>query len=164
MLEATEIITCLDLEPHPEGGFYKRFYTGQSFSLSQGVRPISSSIYYLLTKDSYSSWHQLKSDELWFFHEGCPIEVHCFDPSGGYFSQKIGLIENERMPQALIPAGTIFAASIDSRTSYPSDWALISCVVSPGFDFEDFSLISASQLLALHPEHADIIRRFSRYE
>lgn len=47
MLQASDIITCLDLEPHPEGGFYKRFYTGLPFSAPQGVRPVSSSIYYL---------------------------------------------------------------------------------------------------------------------
>ena len=126
--------------------------------LERGERFASTIIYYLLAKGEYSSWHVLTSDETWFFHEGCGLIVHLFSENC-YKERSMGanLLVGEE-PQLTIPAGTTFAAEL--RES--GEWCLISCTVSPGFDFEDFSFGDAEALLGAFPENCELIERLAR--
>ncbi|MFP6887495.1 MAG: cupin domain-containing protein [Opitutales bacterium] len=158
-MTAEEVVEKLRLERHPEGGWYRRsFKSSERLMLERGVRFASTSIYYLLAKSEYSSWHVLASDETWFFHEGCGLIVHLFGENG-YEMRRLGvnLLAGEE-PQLIIPAGTTFAAEL--RES--GEWCLISCTVCPGFDFEDFSFGDAEALLGAFPENCKLIERLGR--
>jgi len=37
----------------------------------------------------------------------------------------------------------------------------VSCIVSPGFEYEDFELGERDALLAAYPEHAEIVTAFT---
>ena len=154
----------LNLDPHPEGGYYKETfrstdpcYTNQD--RYSGSRRMATSIYFLLESDIFSAFHKLKSDEIWYFHAGSPTRVHCISPQGSHFELHIGHDpEKNQFPQIVIPKDHWFAAEVMEKDSY----CLVGCQVSPGFEFSDFELAKRSDLLALFPEHHLLIHRFTR--
>ena len=140
MIEALQVIEALHMKPHPEGGYYAETYRhGRTIELEDGSkRNLSTTIYFLLSGNDKSHFHRLSSDETWFFHFGEPIELIMLK-DGKKISCTIGHnITDGALPQLLIPANTWFAAHIPSRKNF----SLVSCTVSPGFDFADFELAS----------------------
>jgi predicted cupin superfamily sugar epimerase len=130
----------LDLQPHPEGGWYRETYrSARSLSLDgyDGDRATATAIYFLLNPGEESAWHVVKSDELWFWHAGGPLTLRLGGdgPQPGEATEITLGVGAGREPQVLIPAGVWQAAAPGSDES-----VLVSCVVSPGFDFADFRL------------------------
>jgi uncharacterized protein len=163
-----DLVKQLNLEPHPEGGFYKETYRSAEFILHSalgnkfsGSRNFSTGIYFLLTGTNFSAFHRIKQDEMWHFYTGQTLLVHVIDPFGHYACHKVGLnLNSGEFPQLVVPAGCWFASEIESHSS--EDYTLVGCTVAPGFDFEDFELASADELSGLFPEHSSIIRRLTR--
>lgn len=158
-----QLITKLNLLPHPEGGFYRETYrSNDGVELKEpfnGVRSFSTCIYFLLSSDSFSAFHRIHQDEIWHFYDGSSVNLHIIFPDGKYVFQKIGTdILNEQMPQFVVPAGCWFAANIEIER----DFSLVGCTVSPGFDFKDFELGERKDLLANFPQYEDLIFRFTR--
>lgn len=157
MESAAYWIQKLKLTQHPEGGYYRETYRSQEKVRTKvGIRSSATSIYFLLEGENISHFHQLTSDELWYYHHGSSTIIHMIDQDGNYNTEKLGR-DHDTALQILIPAGVIFAAEVEDKKSY----ALMGCVVSPGFDFADFKLYAKNELLALHPEHEAIIKRFT---
>ncbi|MBS4189984.1 cupin domain-containing protein [Bacillus sp. FJAT-49705] len=153
-------ISKLGLTPHPEGGYYKRTYEAEGKTeLGKGKeRKLYTSIYFLLRSEDISHFHRLKSDELWYFHGGSPLTIHVIDEQGEYKEYKLGLnLDNGEVPQALISKNTIFGSSVQELDSF----SLVGCMVSPGFDFEDFELFTQKQLLKQYPQHEEIIMKMA---
>jgi len=125
----------LDLEPHPEGGWFRQTWASPvSVTLPDGrVRPTATLIYFLLPAGESSAWHRVSSDELWLAHTGTvTLELGGDGPAPVALSTQ--MVSSDQQPQALVPAGTW-------QRTLPTDTdALVSCVVSPGFDFADFEL------------------------
>ena len=144
-------IDKLQLQPHPEGGFYKETYRSET---SLDGRASATSIYFLLRPGDVSHFHILDADELWYFHDGSTVRVHCIDQKGGYSYKDLG--RNGDL-SILIPANTTFAAEVLSD----DDYILVSCVVSPGFEFSKFHLYERDELLEKYPNHSGLITRFT---
>ena len=125
----------LDLEPHPEGGWYRQTWVSpENVSLSGGrVRPTATLIYFLLQAGESSAWHRVSSDEIWLGHVGQVRLQLGGDGDVPAEETEIVVGTTDRL-QALVPAGTW------QRTVPGTDDALVSCLVSPGFDFDDFEL------------------------
>jgi len=134
---AEDVISELSLRPHPEGGWFKRTYTsGIEVESSNGIRPCSTSILYLLKRGEVSRLHYLDADETWYFHEGATLALHQFD-RGNYQSVIIGNTQfSGALQQWTIRAGIIFGAVPDPAPPY--DWSLVSCSVAPGYLAEGF--------------------------
>jgi predicted cupin superfamily sugar epimerase len=141
-------IEHLNLLPHPEGGYYKETYRcAEEISVPEGKRNISTAIYFLLEEKNKSHFHRIKSDELWFFHEGAALEIFCLTKDK-LTSVLLGKnLESGECLQAIIPAGCWFASKVKNETGY----ALVSCTVAPGFDFKDFELGKKADLLKTYP-------------
>lgn len=155
-MTAQDWISKLGLEEHPEGGYFSEGYRSHvTLSAEDIERNLATSIYYLLESGEISHWHQLASDEVWYFHAGSDLMVHMFI-DGIYEQHLVGLSENAK-PQLVIPAGSVFAAEVANEDSY----GLVGCMVSPGFDFEDFRLVSAEELLDIFPEQKELIEAFA---
>ncbi len=153
------LIEKLNLKPHPEGGFYSETYRStESITTVYGERNLSTAIYFLLTSENVSKFHRIKSDELWFFHEGSNLTVHTLS-NQGHKQLSLGNPSetSASSPQHLVHAHTIFGSSVDEPNSY----ALVSCVVSPGFDFADFELFERKELTNLFPQAEKIIRKLT---
>ena len=154
--ELKALVEKLHLQVHPEGGYYSETYRSTEKIASKN-RALVTSIYFLLTSENVSKFHRIKSDEIWFFHAGSPLIVHTLDQFG-HHENRVGLdLENGENPQFLVPKDTIFGSSVLHDNSY----SLVSCVVAPGFDFEDFELFTKADLLPLFPEHEAIISRLT---
>ncbi|MFJ7972181.1 cupin domain-containing protein [Psychrobacillus sp. NPDC096389] len=157
--DADYYIQHLGLEAHPEGGYYKSTYASkETYDAFGKTRKQYTSIYFLLGEGDVSHFHRLKSDELWYFHGGSSLIVHVIDEEGNYVEHKLGLdIANGESPQVLVPRNSIFGSSVVDNGAF----SLVGCMVSPGFDFEDFELFTQSELLEKYPDHEQIIRKMA---
>ena len=153
-LSAADWITRLELEPHPEGGFFRETYRSTTGVLTpQGTRAAATHIYFLLRSGECSHLHRIQSDEGWHFYAGSPLVIHQF--AEGYSSTVLGDLEHGRSPfQAVVPAGVWFGAE-PLREGY----SLVGCTVSPGFDFKDFELADSDALHKRYPDHAALLQR-----
>lgn len=155
-MNAKDWIEQLQLLPHPEGGYYRETYRCSTEVLFNGFperRNISTAIYFLLQDKNKSHFHRIKSDELWFFHEGSTLEVLYLTPQG---VKTILLGKNNlagEQLQAVIPAGVWFGARVKNSEGY----ALVSCTVAPGFDFHDFELASKERLSKEFPGNEKLL-------
>lgn len=159
-MNGKEIVEKLGLQEHPEGGFYKETYwSHQTIETDKNVyRNISTAIYFLLENENKSLFHRIKSDELWFFHQGEALEI-VFIKEGVLNTIILGNnLENGEVVQATIPANTWFA----SRVKNLKEYSLVSCTVAPGFDFTDFELAKREDLLNEFPNLKETIEKFTK--
>lgn len=160
MPSAKEWATLYDLKDHPEGGYYKQ--TGSSSQIIKSNTgldvPLYTNILFLLEDTNPSNFHQIQSNEVWYFHDGSPLTVHLIDPATGRYEKVIlgrDINKGENF-QYEVPAGIIFGSSVDTG------FALVSCMVSPGFDFREFKLFERSDLLSRYPDHSEVITKLTR--
>jgi hypothetical protein len=142
-----ELITTLDLKPHPEGGFYRQIFQSTvqvTPTDKRGARAALTTIYFLLPEGSVSRWHQVASDEVWHLYEGGPLELLELSASGhSVLRHRLGPIgSGADAPVCTIAAGVWQAA----RPLGP--YAFVGCTVGPGFDFADFRLLADDHVLA----------------
>lgn len=135
-----KLISKLQLEAHPEGGYYKEIYRNErSFNPEgfDGERSLGTSIYFLLIENQSSALHRIKSDEIWYYHLGGTLEIIEQDDSGTETRTRLGCdLENGDQLQYVVKAGKWFGA----QPLKGSGFCLVGCQVSPGFDFKDFEL------------------------
>jgi len=153
----------LELLPHPEGGWYKEVYRAEESIAPEGLperfdgpRSFCTSIYFLLAGDNVSTFHRIKSDELWHFYAGDGLTVHIIAADGEYNALQLGNGPGETF-QGMVPAGSWFGAEPKD-----SGYALVGCTVAPGFDFADFELAERSRLTSEFPQHRELIERLTR--
>lgn len=155
MKSAEYYIRELKMEPHIEGGYFK-----ESFLSLDKIenKNLWSSIYFLLTTDEVSNFHRLKSDEMWYHHDGEALTIYMINPEGKLITKQLGNnIENGEEPQVLVPKGYIFGSAMNKE-----GYALVGCMVAPAFTYDDFELFDRNYLLNLYPEHEEVILRLTR--
>ena len=166
MQSAQSFIKQYQLQPHPEGGWYKETYKSTELlplaALPQrfnGDRSFSTAIYFLLEQGNFSAFHKIKSDECWHFYTGEPLVVYIISQQGALDIIELGNdINKGHVFQYVVPANCWFA----SRPAAESNFCFVGCTVAPGFDFEDFDLADAAELSKLYPQHRDIIHELCR--
>jgi len=156
---ATELIRELSLEPHPEGGYFREVFRSPHQVKPLDKRPTRSAlttIYFLLVEGQHSRWHRVASDEAWHFYEGDPLVVYWIDGENGVHEEVLASGSSNGRPLCVVPAGCWQAAK--PRGGY----SLVGCTVGPGFDFQDFEMISnesaeAMQITALDPDFRELL-------
>lgn len=164
-MTAQEIIDFLDLQEHPEGGYFKETYRSEEIIPNseldpsfEGDRNVSTGIYFLLTSDKFSAFHKINQDEMWHYYKGASLKLHMISKDGNYSSVIIGNdLSQGEVPQFTVPAGDWFAAEVNHENSY----TLVGCTVAPGFDFRDFVLPTSKELVNIFPEHKTIIHKLT---
>jgi predicted cupin superfamily sugar epimerase len=143
MTEIPEWVSRLDLDPHPEGGWFRETWRSELIldgtalpAHYGGPRAAGTAILFALLPGQESAWHTVRGAELWLYHRGSPVELE-FGPDPGSASTLVlgSDIDAGQCPQLLVPPGHWQRAR--PRGDEPS---LVSCVVVPGFDFADFAL------------------------
>lgn len=132
-LAPSEIIRLLNMQPHPEGGQYVETYRAPA---QEGGRPSTTAIYYLLQADEVSAWHRIDADEVWLWHAGGPLALTLSPPDGKSATPyQLGAdLRAGQRPQLVVPANHWQTAETLGA------WTLVSCTVSPGFEFDGFEL------------------------
>ena len=165
MKDAKYFIEKLDMTAHPEGGYYKEsFISAENITDSDltttfdDKRILWTSIYFLLRNGEVSNFHRLKSDEMWYYHSGSPLTIYMITPEGELITEQLGLdIEKGEKPQVLVPKNYIFGSAMNNK-----GYALVGCMVSPGFEFSDFELFERDTLLNLYPKYKETIEKLTR--
>jgi predicted cupin superfamily sugar epimerase len=157
-------IDHLELNPHPEGGFYRATYkadltiAGSALpSTFGGNRAASTAIYFLLEGKDFSAFHRIAADEVWHFYAGNSLIVYVIDAEGNASELHLGSGARGCF-QAVVKAGCWFA----SRLREPAGFALVGCTVAPGFEFEDFELATRAELIRVYPAHRKLIEELTR--
>ena len=166
MLSVKDIVKKLDLQPHPEGGYYKETYRSEDIIRDtilgnefNGSRNLCTGIYYLLESDDFSALHKINQDEMWHFYLGEAIELTMISEAGELSMVTIGNnVSNGEVLQFVVPKRNWFGARLLKANSF----ALVGCTVSPGFDFNDFKLGEREELLNKFPQHDEIIESLTR--
>ncbi len=166
MSEIQHLIEKFNLEPHPEGGYFKETYRSnghiENSALPKaytGSRNYSTCIYFLLTSDTFSAFHKIHQDEIWHFYAGSPLKLYIISDTGEYSEHLIGNNFSEgQVPQFVVPGRHWFAA----KTLKVDSYSFVGCTVAPGFDFADFVLPERAELISKFPQYEDIITRFTR--
>ncbi len=155
-------IKHLELQPHPEGGFFKETYRASEIISAlpdrfEGGRNFSTAIYFLLRSKDRSVFHRIKSDELWHFYDGSCLSIYVLTSQGLKVHRLGANLEMGESLQVVVPANSWFGARLES----PNSFALCGCTVSPGFDFQDFEMADRQKLLMEFPDHEKIITELS---
>jgi predicted cupin superfamily sugar epimerase len=161
-------IAQLNLRPHPEGGWFRESYRADETiartalpARFTGPRAFATAVYFLITRDVFSAFHRIRSDEIWHFYAGDAVTLTVLDVDGS------GRLTTARLgtdpacgetPQVVIPVGAWFAAEVDMAGRF----ALVGCTVAPGFDFADFELGERANLIRRYPQHREAIERLTR--
>ena len=159
-------IEKLQLEAHPEGGYFRQSYKADLVVAKEalpagfaGDRAASTAIYFLLERENVSAFHRLRSDEVWHFYAGDPLVVHVIGPEGDYSQIVLARdLEAGQVLQAVVRAGCWFASHVADWKSF----AVVGCTVSPGFEFEDFEMGRREELAESFPQHRKLIERLTR--
>jgi len=136
-----DLVKLHNLDPHPEGGFYKETYRSE----------FSTGIFYLLTKGQKSSLHRIKSDEMWHFYGGDALIVVELTSEGGLKETRL----DSKNVQYVVPQGVWFGAYLPDDSEY----SFVGCTVAPAFNFEDFEMGNKKSLLSEFPDVKDMINK-----
>lgn len=130
---ARAVIDRLGLAPHPEGGWYRETWRADA---APGTRAGGTAILFLLEEGRRSHWHKVDAAELWLWHAGAPLDLLTAAADAGPIVTTTlgGDPPRDHAPQGIVPKDHWQAA--DARAG----WALVSCVVVPGFSFDGFTL------------------------
>jgi predicted cupin superfamily sugar epimerase len=167
MHSAEEIIDFFGMQPLPgEGGYYIETYRATE-KIAQGALPqryssdrnFSTTILYLLTADTFSSLHCVKSDEIFHFYMGTAVTMLQLFPDG---SDKIVTLGSDifagQQVQVTVPAGSWQGCCLSKTGRF----ALMGTTVSPGFEFADFETADREQILKQYPRQRDLIIKLTR--
>lgn len=149
------IIRQLNLNPHPEGGYFRETYRSKQTVNVAGemMRSAGTGIYFLLKEGDISDWHRVQSDELWHFYRGDDLVLEVIDQNKKFRQLKLGGgFSDDTEFQHLVPQNCWQRAYSTGR------YSLVGCMVSPGFEFEDFEMIDVDELAMDYPEIADQIK------
>lgn len=129
-----EIVRLLNLQRHPEGGWFVETFRDPETDATGRAR--STQIYYLLGGDDVSAWHRVDAAETWHWYAGGPLVLTLSPPDGkGASVHHLGPdLRAGQRPQCVVPAHHWQTAESLGA------WTLVGCTVAPGFQFEGFEL------------------------
>ncbi|KAK7363318.1 hypothetical protein VNO77_05457 [Canavalia gladiata] len=175
-LTASEIAKKLNLQPHPEGGFYAETFRDHSVHLSTSQlppeykvdRPVSTSIYFLLPSGSVSRLHRIPCSETWHHYIGHPITIVELNEKDGTpkFTYLGSDLRENQVPQYTVPPNVWFGSFPTEDFSVSADggfvaaeprdkethFSLVGCTCAPAFQFQDFELAKRSHLVSRFPQ------------
>lgn len=140
MTKVQQLIEALKLVPHPEGGWYRETWRAPA---APGERAIATAIHFLLERGQRSHWHFVDAAEIWLWHAGDPLLLR--------------LAQGRAGPVRTITMGPdVLAGQVPQHVVRQAEWqaaapvadgaegyTLVSCVVTPGFEFSGFTLAPA---------------------
>ena len=147
---AEELIQALGLQPHPEGGAFAETYRCPLTLHTHAEGNLATAIYFVLRGGQSSAWHKVVSDELFLHQGGDPYLLRRIDETGALIHEPVGIdVAAGQRPQRLVPANQWQAAVVVAGGQH--GYALVACIVTPGFDYADFQMATPDQVGELYP-------------
>lgn len=142
---ARELRETLQLQPHVEGGHYRRIHPPKSADDGAGERHALSAIHYLLEAGEVGRWHRVNAEEAWHFVEGDPLELLIYNSANKSLERcSLGPLAPGVSSMVVVPAGAWQAARPLGR------YALMTCLVAPAFQYDGFEMLAEDAPLAGH--------------
>lgn len=176
-MNAEEIKARLGLRPHPrEGGWFAETWRAEETMAGEALperygagvgpgaepdlkRAAGTAIYYLLEPGNFSEMHRLRSDEVFHFYLGDPVEMLQLWPDGSGRRVVLGTdLAAGMVPQRVVPQGVWQG----SRLVEGGRFALLGCTVSPGFDYADYESGARAELARGWGEWREMIEALTR--
>jgi hypothetical protein len=167
MTDPDKLISALGMKPLPmEGGYFVETYRSAETLPEEAMpdgfgapRPLATAIYYLLTPDTFSAMHRLRSDEVYHFYLGDPVEMLNLHPDGGVRTITMGSdIGSDMLLQTVVPRGVWQG----SRLIQGGKYALLGTTMAPGFDPSDYEHGKREELIRSFPGARDLITALTR--
>lgn len=167
MLTADDVIEKLGLRPHPcEGGFFAETYRSDEIISASGLseryttgKRFGTAVYYLITPETLSYIHRLRSDEIFHFYLGDPVTMLWLLPDGSSTTITLGPdLQSGQRVQVVVPRGVWQGAFLNEGGRF----ALLGTTVAPGFDYEDYEAGLREELIARYPDRREVIARLTR--
>lgn len=166
MLSAERVIELLGLTPlYGEGGMYRQTYCSDEIlpmSCLPGracEKPLSSAIYYMLNRNSFSRLHRLSSDEVYHFYYGGTVEMLLLIPNGNGRVVRLGAdLEKGDQFQLVVPRNTWQGLHMIGD----AEFALLGTTMAPAYDQTDFEEGDLQTLIDSYPDFEDLIRVLSQ--
>ncbi|MEJ1974289.1 MAG: cupin domain-containing protein [Lacunisphaera sp.] len=166
---AARLIEHLKMEKIPvEGCWFTVTYTspikiaGEALPARYGSsRTAGGAIYALVTREDFSGMHQLKTDEVWHFYAGDPIELLLLHPDGKAEVVVLGPdVLAGQHPQYTVPAGVWMGARPVKASA--DAYGFFGTTMAPGFDYGDFEVGYRDELQAKYPAQRELIAALTR--
>lgn len=163
--QAQILIERFNLKPLPrEGGFFRETYRADKkvdATAAGSQKSVSTCIYFLLSKDTFSAFHRLPSDEIWHFYAGDQVELSVISNEGELKVYRLDAsLSDGTAPQVVVQSGCWQGARLTGNGGY----ALLGCTVAPAFDFSDYEHGDRQKLLQKFPQHSQTIMNLTREE
>jgi predicted cupin superfamily sugar epimerase len=162
-MNSDEIIKLFNMRPLPdEGGYYVETYRASEKidklpARYDDARSFSTAILYLITPTSFSKLHKVKSDEVFHFHLGDPVEMLQIDNAGNAETQILGTdLLKDQKPQAVVYKDTWQGTKLIKGGRF----ALLGCTVAPGFEFADYISGNKDLLVKQFPHLEQTIKKY----
>lgn len=136
MTSAEGLIEALGLQPHPEGGWYRETWRGPE---GPDGRAVGTAIHFLLQSGERSHWHRVDAHEIWLWHGGDPLRLSLADSDAGPV-REVTLGGNLAVGHTVQHVVTAHEWQAAEPLSGATGYSLVSCIVTPGFDFAGFEL------------------------
>ncbi len=148
MTDARSIIDRLGLEPHPEGGWFRETWRSE-VAMGNGIdgidagRASATAIHFLLEAGQHSAWHRVDATEIWLWHAGDPLLLAtkvALDAASSDIILGPDILNGQHVQHIIAPGAWQTAEPIGGMGH--RGWTLVSCIVSPGFEFSGFEMAS----------------------
>lgn len=133
------LIEKLGLAPHPEGGWYRETWRSDIGIQGDPARASATLIYFLIPAGQRSALHRVDASEFWLWHAGDPLTLSVKERlEDDIRDVTVGPdVLAGQHPQYRIPTSWWQAAEpVEGEAGF----SLVSCMVSPGFEFSGFEL------------------------
>lgn len=150
MSSAQAIIDKLGLEAHPEGGWFRETWRSEvpmgdnSPGFTAG-RASATAIHFLLEASQKSAWHRVDAAEIWLWHAGDPLLLSTkpeLEDASTAIMLGPDVLAGQQVQHVIAPGEWQAAEPVGdaSKDDSPAGWTLVSCIVSPGFEFSGFEM------------------------
>jgi predicted cupin superfamily sugar epimerase len=168
---AQKLIEHFKMEKIPVEGAWFRVTYGSKDTIPAAALPArygsprvaGTAIYALATREDFSAMHRLKTDEVWHFYLGDPLELLLLHPDGRGEVVVIGPdVFAGQQPQYTVPAGAWMGGRPAKATA--EAYTFFGCTLAPGFDHGDFEIGYREELQAHFPAFGNLIAGLTRAE
>jgi uncharacterized protein len=126
-----------------------------------GARVAGNAIIALITPTEFSALHKLKTDEVWHYYLGDPLQLLILHPDGSGEVVILGpdVLHGQQL-QHVVPRDS-WQGALPLNTKADA-YTVFGDTLAPGFEYSDFEMGYRDELQHAFPHHAELIEKLTR--